>query len=101
MGCTESLPEPDAFTRVHPIDPRRPVLHAAATPSQKYPTVVIVERKLSWSGKSCRIKTEGGAPFGNDLQVKGTMNFQDQTNNSYAGHDSGIRIDIIRISTTP
>lgn len=77
MGCTESVPERDAFLQPHPMD--HAVVHAAAAPSSTEPTVLLVREKLfSWSGDSFGIKTGAGASF-HDLKVKGKVfAFRDQ-----------------------
>ena len=77
MGCTESLPDRDAFLQPHEMD--RVVVHYDAAPSSTKPTVVVVRKKLfSWSDRSFGILTGDGAPF-HDLQVKGkAIAFRDQ-----------------------
>ena len=77
MGCTESLPDKDAFQQPHEMD--RVVVHYDAAPSSTKPTVVVVRKKLfSWSDRSFGILTGDGAPF-HDLQVKGkAIAFRDQ-----------------------
>jgi hypothetical protein len=82
MGCTESLPEPNEFNRVHTTDPSLPTLGAnhGVHPSPSEPTKVIVREKLfSWSGDSFNIKTSDGRPFGNGLHIQGkAFAFRDQ-----------------------
>ena len=67
MGCTESLPEPNAFEQVHHVDKKIAPLGSSvpgAMPSMQGSTQIIVREKLfSWSGDTFKIKTKAGLPF--------------------------------------
>ena len=74
MGCTESLPEPEAFNYVHPPDPKfRPIgVKAQAGPSDTPMNLVVKEKLFTWSGDDFKIKHyPSKLPFGNGLKMKG------------------------------
>lgn len=80
MGCTESVPVANSFEKVHKVDHRSLGKPFGAGPSIEGPVTLVVREKLfSWSGDSFSVKTPTGAPFGNNIQVKGkAWSFRDQ-----------------------
>jgi hypothetical protein len=76
MGCTESVPVSNAFEKVHNVNPSIPMLgkEQGAGPSLHSSLQLIVREKLfTWSGDDFKIKMRGGAPFGNNLKMKGKV----------------------------
>ena len=76
MGCTDSLPVPNAFDEVHKVNPSIPLLgreHGACPSSHSSQQLIVRENLFSWSGNDFKIKTREGAPFGNNLKMQGKV----------------------------
>ena len=74
MGCTESLPDAQAFSVVHAPDPKfRPIgVSAGAGPSTTPLALLVKEKMFSWSGDDFKIKHfQSQTPLGNGLKIKG------------------------------
>ncbi|KAI2489376.1 LURP-one-related [Fragilaria crotonensis] len=74
MGCTESLPDPEAFRVVHAPDRKfSPIGVSAHAGPSTVPLALLVKEKLfSWSGNDFKIKHYPSQElFGNGVQIQG------------------------------